>query len=341
MAPRKGGADGKFTGVQKAAVIMMSIDENVASKIFAMMEEDEIKEISHVMSALGTINSESVDNLMVEFSEQMSSGGSVVGDLENTKKLLTKILGPEKVQGILDDIAGPVGRNTWDKLNNVNEEVLASYLKNEYSQTAALVLSKIRTSQAAKVLSVLPDDFGLDVLQRMITMEPVKKEVLLNIEKTLQAEFMSNLAATKQYDSYEVIAEIFNNFDRNNETKFLEMLDKNDPESAERIRELMFTFEDLIKIDAAGIQAIIRAVDKDKLVVALKGANDDMRNLFFSNMSERAAKIMKEDMESKGPVRMRDVDEAQMAVVTKAKELSEAGEIIIPEGGAEEEEMIY
>lgn len=340
MAPRKS-ADGKFNGVQKAAIVMMSLEESIASKVFSMMDEEEIKEISHVMSSLGTVPAETVDNLMVEFSEQMSTGGNVVGDLEHTKKLLSKILGPERVETLLDDLGGPIGRNTWDKLNNVNEEVLASFLKNEYPQTAALVLTKIRTSQAARVLSVLPDDFAMDVIQRMITIEPVKKEVLNDIEKTLQAEFMSNLASTKQFDSYEMIAEVFNNFDRNTENKFLEMLEKNDSESAERIRELMFTFEDLIKIDAAGIQTIIRSADKEKLTVALKGANDELRDLFFKNMSERAAKIMKEDMESKGPVRMRDVDEAQMSIVTTAKDLAESGEIIVPDGGEEEEEMIY
>ncbi len=336
-----GNSDGKLTGVQKASIILMSIDEEVSSKVFSMMSEEEIKEISSTMSALGSVNTEMVDGLMMEFTEEISSGGGVVGDIATTRKLLSKVLGEEKVASIMEDIGGPAGRNTWDKLNNVNEEMLASFLKNEYPQTAALILSKVRTSQAARVLSVLPDDFAMEVMQRMISMEPVKREVLGDIEGVLQAEFMSNLAATKQTDSYEVMAEVFNNFDRNTEQKFLEMLEGTDKDSAERIRELMFTFEDLMKIDDAGLQVLIGKADKDQLAIALKGANDEMRERFFGNMSERAAKIMKEDMESKGPLRMRDVDEAQTSVVTTAREMADSGEIVIPEGDEAEEEMIY
>ncbi len=340
MPPRKV-LEGKISGLQKAAILMMSVEEDTAAKIFSLMNEEEIKGISQAMSALGTVEPKTVENLLGEFTEEMSSGGSIIGDLQNTKRLLTMALGEEKVASIMEELGGPMGRDTWDKLNNVNEEMLASFLKNEYPQTAALILTKVRAAQAAKVISVMPEDFALDVIQRMITIEPVKREVLSDIEKTLQAEFMTNLASTKQFDSYEMIAEVFNNFDRNTENKFMEMLEGKDAAVAEHIRELMFTFEDLIKIDAAGIQTLLRSVDKDKLGVALKGANDKIRDLFFKNMSERASKILKEDMESKGPVRVRDVDEAQMAIVNVAKDLASSGQIVIPEGEEAEEEMIY
>ncbi len=341
MAPRKSLDASKLSGIQKAAVVMMSVEEDVASKIFALMSEDEIKEVSQTMASLGSVEPDVVETLMEEFSNQLSEGAGIVGDLQSTQKLLTKVLGAEKVAALMEDMSGPAGRNTWDKLNNVSEEMLAAYIKNEYPQTAALVLTKIRTAHAARVLSVLPEDFALDVIQRMITIEPVKREVLSEIEKTLQAEFMSNLAATTETDSYEMVAEIFNNFDRNTETKFMGLLDTSDPESANRIKELMFTFDDLVQLDAAGIQMLIRSADKEKLIIALKGAGDPIRELFFANMSERAAKIMKEDMESKGPLRMRDVDQAQMAIVTKAKELADSGQIVIPEGTEEEEQMVY
>lgn len=341
MAPRKGLDAGKLNGVQKAAVVMMSVEEDVASKIFSLMNEDEIKEISQTMASLGQVEPDAVETLMEEFSNQLSEGTGVMGDLQSTQKLLTKVLGAERVASLMEDMSGPAGRNTWDKLNNVNEEMLSAFLKNEYPQTAALVLTKVRTAHAARILSILPQDFAIDVIQRMITIEPVKREVLSDIEQTLQTEFMSNISAHQETDSFGMIAEIFNNFDRNTETKFMEMLDKNDPESATKIKELMFTFDDLINIEAAGIQALIRAADKDKLAIALKGASDKIRELFFSNMSERAAKLMKEDMEAKGPVRMRDVDHAQMEVVNKAKELAEKGEIVIPEGEEKEEEMVY
>jgi flagellar motor switch protein FliG len=239
----------------------------------------------------------------------------------------------------MDDIRGPAGKTTWEKLGNVSEEVLAGYLKNEYPQTIALVLSRIKPDHAARVLTVLPEDLALEVVMRMLTMDAVKKEVLEGIEKTLRLEFMGNLAKTQRRDSYEMMAEIFNNFDRNTEARFTKVLEERDTEAAERIRALMFTFEDLKKIDRNGIQALMRGIDKDKLAVALKGASETVKSLFFDNMSERAAKILREDMESKGPVRIRDVDEAQMAIVNAAKELASKGEIVIADAGGADQMM--
>jgi flagellar motor switch protein FliG len=168
-------------------------------------------------------------------------------------------------------------------------------------------------------------------------MEAVKKDVMDGIEKTLRQEFMSNLAKRQTRDSHEVIAEIFNNFDRNAETKFMAKLEERTPEAAERVRKLMFTFEDLAKIDGKGIQALLRGVDKDKLTIALKGASDKIKELFFGNMSERAVKILKDDMAAMGPVRIKDVDEAQMAVVTVAKDLQAKGEIVIASDNADDQ----
>lgn len=170
-------------------------------------------------------------------------------------------------------------------------------------------------------------------------METVQKEILEEIEKTLRKEFMSNLARTQRRDSHELIAEIFNNMERATETRFMEELEKVIPDSAERIRSLMFTFEDLLKLDQASIQTVIRAVDKERLPLAFKGASDALKDLFFDNMSERAAKIMKEDMAAMGPVRLKDVEEAQQYIVTVTKDLEGRGEIVVS-SGAEEEEMI-
>ena len=240
----------------------------------------------------------------------------------------------------MEEIRGPAGRTTWDKLGNVNEEVLAAYLKNEYPQTISLVLSKLKPDHAARVLTTLPDDLAMETVMRMLTLESVKKEIMDGIEKTLRTEFMSNLAKTQRRDSHEMMAEIFNNFDRNTEFKFMSQLEDKDAEAAERIRALMFTFEDLVKIDPMGIQTLLRGTDKDKLGIALKGASEKIRDLFFSNMSERAAKILKEDMESMGPVRLKDVDEAQMYIVTIAKDLANKGEIVIADSSGEDQ-LVY
>lgn len=329
-----------LTGLQKTAILMMSIGEENAAKMFGMMQEDEIKELSSTMATLGTISSDTVERVFMEFSDEMSQSGVIMGTLDSTERLLIKALGKDRVQGIMDDIRGPAGRTTWDKLANVSEDVLATYLKNEYPQTIAVVLSKIRADHAARVLAVLPEELGMEVIMRMLSMESVKKEVLDGLEKTLRIEFMSNLAKTQRRDSHEMMAEIFNNFDRNTESKFMGRLEERNMESAERVRALMFTFEDLAKIDQGGIQTIMRGIDKDKLGIALKGASDPLKELFIGNMSERAAKILLEDMQSMGPVRLKDVDEAQMYIVNTAKDLAAKGEIVIAEAGGEEQ-LIY
>jgi len=218
--------------------------------------------------------------------------------------------------------------------------VLAAYLKNEYPQTVAVVLSKIRPEHASRVLANLPEDFALECVMRMLRMEPVQKDILDKIEQTLRVEFMSNLARTSKRDAHEQMADIFNNFDRTTENRFLNALEDRSRDSAERIRALMFVFEDLQKLDPGGVQTLLRAVEKDQLALAMKGSSDTLRELFFSNMSERAAKILREDMESMGPVRLKDVDAAQAAMVAAAKDLATKGEIMLASQNGDDE-LVY
>ena len=329
-----------LTGPQKAAILMLSLGEEQSSKLFAMMDDEEIKEISQTMANLGTVNSSIVERLFVEFADQISTTGSLVGSLESTERLLLKTLNKDRVEMIMEEIRGPAGRTMWDKLGNVNETVLANYLKNEYPQTVAVVLGKIKPDHAARVLSLLPENFAMEVIMRLLRMEAVQKEVLDGVEKTLRTEFMSNLARTARRDAHELMADIFNNLDRNAESRFMSALEERNREAAERIKALMFTFEDLVRIDTAGIQTLLRSVEKDKLAVALKGGSETVKDLFFKNMSERAGKMLKEDMDAMGPVRLRDVDQAQSMIVTMAKELAASGQIVISEG-REEDELIY
>src|SRR5919197_227664 len=217
---------------------------------------------------------------------------------EQTEKPTRVLTGPERAAGVMDEIRGPAGRNMWEKLSNVQEEVLANYLKNEYPQTIAVVLSKIKPEHAARVLAILPEDLALDVVNRMLKMEAVQKEVIERVEQTLRSEFMSNLSQTRRRDAHEVMAEIFNNFDRQTETRFITSLEEENRESAERIKALMFTFDDLIKLDSASAQTLMRNVDKAKLAVALKGASDTVRQFFLGNMSTRAAKMLVDDMQA-------------------------------------------
>jgi flagellar motor switch protein FliG len=329
-----------LTGAERAAVIMLSLGEEHSAKIWSLMDEEEIKEVSQVMSNLGSISSSVIEKLLVEFVSQMSGTGSLMGSYESTERLIARFMPQEKVSQIMEEIRGPAGRTMWDKLANVNESVLANYLKNEYPQTVSVVLSKIKPEHAARVLGALPEEFALEVVQRMLRMESVQKDILDKVEQTLRVEFMSNLARTAKRDSHEHMAEIFNNFDRQTESRFITALEERSRDSAERIKALMFTFEDLGKLDPGSIQTLLRHVEKDKLGLALKGATDGLRDVFFSNMSERAGKILREDMEAMGPVRLKDVDEAQMRMVNVAKDLANKGEIMIASGSAEDE-LVY
>lgn len=330
----------KMTGQQKAAMFLMAVGEETAIKLFALMEDDEIRELSNIMSSLGQVPADTVERLFHEFADQVSASGGMVGNYDSTERLLVKALGKGRVDSIMEEIRGPAGRTTWDKLGNVNEEILANFLKNEYPQTIAVVLTKIKAEHAAKVLMNLPEDLTTEVILRMLSMETVKKDVMDGIEKNLRMEFMSNLAKRQATDSYSMIAEIFNNFDRTAEGKFMTKLEERNAESAEKVRSLMFTFEDLQKVNGAGVQTLLKTVDKTKLVVALKGASDTIKELFLGSMSERAGKIMREEMASLGPVRIKDVDEAQMYVVGIAKDLAAKGEIIIASDNAEEQ-LVY
>ncbi len=340
MASKKTIVDpSRLSGPEKAAVIMLALGEEHTA-LWQALDEEEIKELSQAMASLGTVASGVIEELLVEFISGMGGTGAVMGSFEQTQRLLTSFMPAEKVDSLMEEIRGPAGRTMWDKLANVNEAVLANYLKNEYPQTVAVVLSKIKGEHSARVLAALPEDFALECVTRMLRMEPVQREILDKIEQTLRTEFMSNLARTSKRDSHEMMADIFNNFDRQTEARFIAALEERNRESAERIRALMFVFEDLNKLDPGGVQTLLRAVEKTQLSLALKGASDALREMFFSNMSERASKIMREDMESMGPVRLRDVDAAQMAMVQVAKDLAAKGEIMLAGSGGDDE-LIY
>jgi flagellar motor switch protein FliG len=326
-------------GAQKAAIVMLALGEEQCGRLFSMMHEDEIRDISAAMAQLGAIRSEVVERLCTDFVESLGTTGSLVGSYESTEILLNKALPRDRVAQIMEEIRGPAGRTMWDKLGNVNEDVLANYLKNEYPQTVAVVLSKIRADHAARVLTLVPDPFAMEVVMRMLRMETVQKEVLDGVERTLRAEFMSNLARSSRRDSHELMAEIFNNLDRAAESRFVNGLEERNRESAERIKSLMFTFDDLQRLGPQAIQTLLRSVEKDRLPIALKGASDKIKSLFLNNMGDRAGKMLRDDIASLGPVRLRDVDEAQSGIVALAKELAAQGQIEI--GANTDDDMVY
>lgn len=329
----------ELTGAERTAVVMLALGEENGKLLWESFEEDELREITLAITKLGSVTAEVVEQLLYEFVRNLSSTGSIVGSIESARRFLKNILPEEKVATILEDIRGPAGKTMWDKLANVNEATLAGYLRHEHPQTVAVILSRIKAEHAAKVLANFPDMMAEEVMNRMLALGPVQKEVLDQIEQTLRTEFMAALSRGSEKDTYESMAEIFNNFDRQTERRFMETLETKNPAAADKIKSLMFVFEDLIRVDNTDIQILLRNLDKSVLATALKGADEKMQTLFFSNMSERAAMILRDDIDIMGPVRLREVDLAQQKVVEIAKRLAEEGEIYLSK--TNDDEVIY
>ena len=227
-----------LTGVEKSAIFMLALGRDYGQPIWKKLDDGEVAELSQTMARLGNIRPELIEFIFSNFVSQMSISGSLHGNYETTERLLSEYLPDDRLSLIMEEIRGPAGRNMWEKLSNVSIPVLTNYLKNEYPQTVAVILSRIATNHAAGVLGKLPDDMALEVVQRMLAMEPVQREILGKIEDTLRSEFISNLARSRQRNSHELMAEIFNNFDRQTESRFLGKLDEADRDASEQIKVL-------------------------------------------------------------------------------------------------------
>jgi flagellar motor switch protein FliG len=330
----------RLPGPHRAAILMLALGEQFGSAVWNALDDDEIRTLSETMANLGTIDSGVVEMLLVDFVGKMSATGAIMGNYESTEKLLSQFLPKDRVSAIMHEIRGPAGRNMWEKLSNVQEQVLANYLKNEHPQTVAVVLSKIRPQHAARVLAILSDDFALQVVNRMLAMEAVQKDVLERVEETLRNEFMSNLSQTSRRNANELMAQIFNAFDRQTEARFMTALEEQNKVAADQIRALMFVFEDLGKLDPASVQTLLRVVPRDKLAIALKGASQQLRTFFLGHMSARSGKLLTDDMEAMGPMRLKQVDEAQLVLVNIAKDLAAKGEIMMNKD-RDDDELVY
>ncbi len=328
-----------LSGREKAAVLLMSVGDSYAAHLFAAMEDKEISDLSQSMSELGTVSAVIVEQLFVEFSERISAPGDLIGTPESTERLLKKVIGEERGDKIMNTVSSSDDDTMWHKLESVNEQLLANYLKNEYPQTIAVVLTKLRPEHAAKVMASLPESLSFEVVDRMLDMDAVKKEAVDDVEEILQREFISTLATSDNRDSHEAVAEIINGLDRSTENRLMTMLEEQDRGAANKIRELLFTFDDLANLDTAGIQTLLRVIDKKTLAVALKGTSESLKATFLENMSERAEQIMQDDLAAMGPVRLREVDEAQAEIVALAKDLSASGELVF--SGDDDNELIY
>ncbi|MBS1096934.1 flagellar motor switch protein FliG [Gluconobacter sphaericus] len=329
------------SGVQKVAILMMALGEENCSRLFEQMHEEEIREISSVMAQLGIVSSNTVEKVCHEFSQSLGAAEGIVGDLESTEKLLKNALPANRAAAIMEEIRGPAGRTMWDKLGNVSETVLANYLKNEYPQTVAVILSRIKPSHAAKVLVLLPEEFSLDIMVRMLKTGTIQKNILQSVEKTLRSEFVSNIPRGINRNSHEVVADIFNNFDRRIEGKFMNSLEGRSKSDADQVKNLMFTFEELVNISGESLIVLLNQIPRESLPLALKGSSDKLKQAFFASMSERAGRILMDEIEDLGPVRVKDVDSAQNQILVIAKDLVDRGEIDLIDQEQPGNEMIF
>ena len=331
-----------LSDAERAAILMLALGQDHGSKLWAMIEPNETKELSELMAKLmanlGTASAQLVERLLGGLVSQVPADRAPAWPQENTRQVHELVPPAAKPVSAPEENRSPVERTMWDRLSDVHELVLANYLKNEFPQTTAVILSKVQSDHAARVLDELPDQFALEVVRRMLDMEPVQPDILDKIEEALQAEFMSNPMCDPKRDPHEKVAYIFNKLKRKTEIRFLAALGRTAPQSAERIKAMMFTFGDLATLDPGSIQTLLRHIDRDVLALALKGSTDTLRDVVLSNMSERTGKVLQEEMESFGLVRLRDVEEAQLVVVGAVKNLAAKGEIMI--AGKESEDAI-
>ncbi len=329
----------QLSGAERAAVVMLALGEEGSKPIWSALDEDEIREVTRAISKLGSVAPDVVEGLLHEFLISLTTTGTISGSAASAQRFLNSALPSDKAALILEDIKGPAGKTMWEKLANVNERVLAAYLRNEHPQTVAVILSRIRTDHAAKVLTTMPGLFAEEVIARMLTLGPIQKDVIDQIEAALRVEFMAALSRGEDRDGYAALADIFNKFDRATERRFMEALTTKNPAAAERIRALMFVFEDLVCLDPVDMQTLLRFIDKSDLALALKGSAPDVARHFFANMSERASSILRDDIELLGGVRQKEVDQAQQRIVETAQRLADEGEITLAKDGAEE--LVY
>ena len=321
----------KLTGTQKAAVLMMSMGDELAKTLFAKMEDDEIKCISLSMADLGIVDKAVVERVLNEFVVRMTETSDIKGNFHITEKFLEQVLPQSRQNKIVEAMQAPAGQTIWDQLCQVKEELLAEYLKNEYPQTIAVVLSHLEATYAAKVMALLPETLVMDVVMRMLHLEKVQKEVLQEIEQTIKTDFLATLNRVKSADQVDGVANIFNNLDSHTENRLMTGLFERNRNIAENIRSRMFTFEDLANLDSQALQKILRATDRKQIAMALKGASETLKAVFLENMPENAGVMLLEDMDVLGAVRVKDVDNAQTQIVNMAKKMIQDGLIDVSE----------
>ena len=330
----------KYTGPEKAAIFLMSLGEEGAAKILAEMQEREIQSIGNYMSAMGEVELATVDEVSREFYDNMGVGGGGLGisGLDFLKSTLMRALDPAKATEILNNITTP-GEDLGGGLDTVRmlePKVVAIFLSNEHPQTAAIVLAHLETGMAGSTLREMPEEMRMEVVYRLATLERVSPQVLRDLDEALQSEFRSSGAVSgSKMGGVEAAAEIMGTIDRATETSILTAMDEVDPDLANDIRNLRFTYEDILKVDDHGVQMILKEISQEDLLISLKTGSDELKDKIFSNMSERASTMLKEDLEALGLTKITEVERSQQKIVSVVKRLEEEGRLVVGGGGEE------
>ena len=333
-----------WTNRMKVAALLLLLDEGAAAKIIKHIDDSTlVVSLAKEISMVGVLGEEDQYNLLDEIYDILNLQiGKMSGSMQKAENILIQAYGREVASNILDKMTNTIHRLPFEFLQLVDAEQIVAVIQGEHSQVISLVLSYLPVEKASKVLAFLPEDIRSDCSLRLAKMDKTNPEILSVVEKTLERRFaavMNQASSSQNVGGVDAIAEILNRLDRNIEKKILEDLEIIDQNLAVNIRNLMFVFEDIIKLDDRAMQALMKEIDMKGLPLALKGADDDIRDLFFKNMSEKAATLLKDELEMMGPVMAKDVSAAQTQIVEIIKALEEAGQIMIRSEG-EEEAMI-
>jgi flagellar motor switch protein FliG len=331
-----------LSGIQKGAVLMLALDQDTASNILKQMDQQTIEEITRELASLGSVPQDVSYKVVEEFYNLMMAQAWITeGGLDYAKALLRKSLDEESADKMILQISQQVQQTPFAFLQKAESENLLTFIQDEHPQTIALILSHLAYAKASEILSGLPAQKQIEVVKRVANMEQTNPEVIREVERGLESRLSSMLNQSyEKAGGVESVAEMLNLIDRTTEKSIMEGLESEDPDLVEQIRRLMFVFEDILLVNDKGIQSVLKEVDNDELALALKTASDELKAKILKNMSERAAALIKEDMEYMGPVRVTDVEAAQQRIVDIVRRLEDAGEIIITGRGGGGGDMI-
>jgi flagellar motor switch protein FliG len=330
-------ASAKLNGAQKAAIVLLALGDKYTAECFKRMERTEITHVSKAMLQMESVDKEAVEEVLKEYNESLAYGHDLLmGGADQVRRLLTKTLDGDTAKYILDQLELDSGPAPFRELENVSPRILAQILRNEHPQTLALILGHLHPDQAAELLQNLPGGVRAEVLMRLAKLEAVAEEMLLEVDRVLQNQLIAMGGKEgKKVGGVTAVAEILNAVDRQTEEEVLSEIEEESAQMAEEIRNLMFVFEDIKAVDDRSIRELLKEVSNDELTLALKGASDDLKEKFFKNLSERAATMIKEDLEIMGPVRLSDVEGAQQNVVKAVRRLEAEGRIVIGRGSGD------